>query len=100
MNIEDLAEDSDTSDEDYVPGGKQEDVPSEVDSDGDSEDPLSDAEDVGKRGVKRKKKGAKSRKKQKNESQQSGELSFVLRYSCTLMLLKTNYLNVVFTIIN
>lgn len=74
MNIADLPDDSDTSDEDYVPGEKPEEVVSEVDSDGDPEDPLSDTEDFGKRNKKRKKKSLKARKKQKNDLNISGNL--------------------------
>lgn len=76
MNIADLPEDSDTSDEDYVPGEKPEEVVSEVESDGDPEDPLSDTEDLGKRTKKRKKKGVKSRKKQKVDLNISGAYLF------------------------
>ncbi|VEN57162.1 unnamed protein product [Callosobruchus maculatus] len=54
MNAEDLPDDSDSSDEDYVPDEKQEAV-SEVESDGDPEDILSDSEDL-KKGTKRRKK--------------------------------------------
>lgn len=49
MNVHELAEDSETSDEDYIPGAKPEEVVSEVDSDGDSEEPLSDSEDTPKK---------------------------------------------------
>lgn len=61
MNNVDLPDDSDSSDEDYVPAGSNE-VLSEVDSDGDPEDPISDSEkvDVGKR---RKKKSKPNKRK-------------------------------------
>lgn len=72
MNIADLPEDSDTSDEDYVPGGKPEEVVSEVDSDGDPEDPLSESEESVKAPKKRRKKTTKSRKKVKNEATSGG----------------------------
>lgn len=78
MNIADLPDDSDTSDEDYIPGGKPEEAVSEVESDGDPEDPLSDTEDIGKRTTKRKKKTAKSRKKIKNYSNVSGTCLYIL----------------------
>lgn len=55
------AEDSDSSDEDYIPGSKPEEVVSEVESDGDPEDDLSDTEV--KAGGKRTKTAKKSRKK-------------------------------------
>ncbi|KAG5893869.1 hypothetical protein JTB14_005326 [Gonioctena quinquepunctata] len=55
-------QDSDTSDEDYVPGGKQEDIPSEIDSDGDPEEPLSDSEETTSRSRKRQKPRKKKRK--------------------------------------
>ncbi|KAK9882377.1 hypothetical protein WA026_020899 [Henosepilachna vigintioctopunctata] len=44
MNTHDFDDDSDTSDEDYIPITKSEDVVSEVDSDGEVEEPLSDSE--------------------------------------------------------
>ncbi|XP_018577729.1 craniofacial development protein 1 [Anoplophora glabripennis] len=69
MNI-DLPDDSDTSDEDYVPSTK-EDVPSEVDSDGEPEESISDSENTEKRGQKRKKKTSKVKNKLKNTSRQS-----------------------------
>ncbi|CAH0546959.1 unnamed protein product [Brassicogethes aeneus] len=72
MNIADLQDDSDTSDEDYVPGEKAEEVPSEVDSDGEPEDQLSDPENVETRGLKRKRKIKKTKKKSKKEFQESG----------------------------
>lgn len=71
MNIEDLPDDSDTSDDDYIPNTK-EDIPSEVDSDGEPEELLSDSENSEKRGQKRKKKSSKIKKKPKNSSQQAG----------------------------
>lgn len=70
MNIEDLPDDSDTSDEDYVPNIK-EDIPSEVDSDGELEERLSDSETSEKRGQNRKKKSSKVKKKLKNSSEQA-----------------------------
>lgn len=72
MNIADLPDDSDTSDEDYVPGGKPEEVVSEVESDGDPEEPLSDTDDLDTRTKKRKKKTGKSKKKQKTDLNISG----------------------------
>lgn len=63
MDKVNFPEDSDSSDEDYVPTGPAE-VPSEVDSDGDPEDPLSESEDAGKRGTKRKRKTLKAEKKE------------------------------------
>lgn len=70
MNIEDLADESDSSDEDYVPGAKPEEQVSEVESDGDPEDPLSDAEDGdgkknGNKGKKRRKRSNQIRKRTK-----------------------------------
>ncbi|XP_022908907.1 craniofacial development protein 1 [Onthophagus taurus] len=66
MNKVEYPEDSDTSDEDFDPGKTANEAVSEVDSDGDSEDPLSDKEDPGTRGIKRKKRPTKSRKKPKD----------------------------------
>ncbi|KAL1489476.1 hypothetical protein ABEB36_014364 [Hypothenemus hampei] len=45
MNKDDYKDESDTSDEDYVPDIKIEDAVSEVESDGDSEDPISGSEE-------------------------------------------------------
>ncbi|CAG9822853.1 unnamed protein product [Phaedon cochleariae] len=45
MNVDELPDESDSSDEDYDPG-KQEDAPSEVDSDGEPEDILSGSEET------------------------------------------------------
>lgn len=70
MNIADLPDDSDTSDEDYVPGSKPEEVVSEVESDGDPEDPLSDSESANK-GTKRRKRKHGTKKKMKSEVQPS-----------------------------
>lgn len=81
MNINDLLpEDSDSSDEDYIPGAKPEDQVSEVESDGDPEDPLSDAEDGsktnGKKGKKRRKQTNKGRKRSRavEEPAEEGKL--------------------------
>lgn len=67
MNIDDLPEDSDSSDEDYVPGAKPEEQVSEVESDGDPEDPLSDTENgtPSSKGKKRKKQTKSARKRNK-----------------------------------
>lgn len=72
MNVEEFPEDSDTSDEEYIPGAKPEEVVSEVDSDGEPEDPLSDSEASPKKKRRKTKKGARS-KKLKKESTNSGE---------------------------
>lgn len=67
MNISDLPDDSDTSDEDYVPDNKQ-DLPSEVESDGDAEDDaLLDSDQAVVGGKRRKKTLTKSKKKPKPE---------------------------------
>lgn len=71
MNAEEFPEDSDSSDEDYVPGSKPEEVVSEVDSDGDPEDPLSETEDLGTRNQKRRKKTGKSRRKKTKTTEKS-----------------------------
>lgn len=66
MNTVEYPEDSDSSDEDYIPENTSAEVVSEVDSEGVDEDPLSDKEDLGARNSsKRKKKTSKSRKKLK-----------------------------------
>ncbi|GJQ76960.1 putative craniofacial development protein [Trypoxylus dichotomus] len=68
MNSLEYPDDSDSSDEDYIPESVPADVVSEVDSEGDVEDPLSDKEELGARSCsKRKKKTLKSRKKLKKE---------------------------------
>ncbi|XP_045462649.1 craniofacial development protein 1 [Harmonia axyridis] len=72
MNVEEFPEDSDTSDEEYIPGAKPEEVVSEVDSDGEPEDPLSDSEASPKKKRRKTKKGARS-KKLKKESTNSGD---------------------------
>lgn len=73
MNSEELPQGSDSSDEDYVPESKQE-VLSEVDSDGDSEDPLSDCEDQPRnKRTKRIKKGKQVKKKSKVEDNETNE---------------------------
>nr|CAH7731172.1 unnamed protein product [Callosobruchus chinensis] len=69
MNAEDLPDDSDSSDEDYVPDEKQEAV-SEVESDGDPEDILSDSEDLKKKTKRRKK--CKAKKKLPVKKEESG----------------------------
>nr|XP_023026671.1 craniofacial development protein 1 [Leptinotarsa decemlineata] len=55
MNNADFNDESDSSDEDYIPQGKLEEVLSEVDSDGDPEDPISESEESTSRNRKRKK---------------------------------------------
>lgn len=72
MNIEDLPEDSDTSDDDYVPAGK-EDV-SEIESDGDPEEPLSDSEESKSRNKRTKKAGSKRKKKVNEDVRKISEL--------------------------
>nr|CAI5819964.1 unnamed protein product [Callosobruchus analis] len=72
MNAEDLPDDSDSSDEDYVPDEKQEAV-SEVESDGDPEDNLSDSEDLKKRKNRRKRCKTKKKEAVKNETFGSGD---------------------------
>lgn len=81
MNIEEFPEESDSSDEDYVPGAKPEDQVSEVESDGDPEEPLSDAEHDAKtnsrRGKKRRKRGDRAKKKSKSieDDENGGKLT-------------------------
>jgi len=65
MNIANLPDESDSSDEDYVPDGSNAELPSEEESDGDAEDLLPIEGDLGKRGKKRQKKGRKPKKKQR-----------------------------------
>ncbi|EFA00183.1 craniofacial development protein 1 [Tribolium castaneum] len=64
MDPEELPENSDSSDEDYVPDKKEENV-SEVESDGDPESDFSDSENVSGKAKKRRKQSSKPRKKQK-----------------------------------
>lgn len=77
MNVEDLPDETDSSDEEYVPGGKPEEQVSEVESDGDPEDPLSDPEEdngktVSSKGKKRRKRTNQPKKRSRN-SQESVE---------------------------
>lgn len=79
MNSVEYPEDSDSSDEDYVPENAPKEVVSEVESDGDAEDPLSDKEDLGTRGsTKRRKKGSKAKKKLKKEIKTGGKDRLIL----------------------
>lgn len=74
MNIQDneLPDVSDSSDEDYDPGIKEEEV-SEIESDGDEEEPLSGSEET-KSKTKRTKKGkTKAKKRAPKEVNESGE---------------------------
>ncbi|KAJ8919668.1 hypothetical protein NQ315_006196 [Exocentrus adspersus] len=71
MNVQDFADDSDTSDEDYVPSEKPDDLPSEVDSDGEPEEPVLESEEAGRKGKKRKKQASKVKKKLKDNSQEA-----------------------------
>ncbi|KAF2892918.1 hypothetical protein ILUMI_13254 [Ignelater luminosus] len=66
MNIADLPDDSESSDEDYVPEGPNTELPSEEESDGDVEDDLISTENSNKRGTKRQKKVGKSKKKRRS----------------------------------
>lgn len=69
MNIqnEDLPDESDSSDEDFDPGIKEDDV-SEVDSDGEPEEPLSGDEESNTRSkIKKRKKGMPKKKKDSNK---------------------------------
>ncbi|CAH2002761.1 unnamed protein product [Acanthoscelides obtectus] len=68
MNTEDFPDESDSSDEDYIPDEKQE-VVSEVESDGDPEDNFSDPEDL-KKNTKGRKKG-KTKKKETVKSKEA-----------------------------
>ncbi|KAF5303994.1 hypothetical protein FQA39_LY01779 [Lamprigera yunnana] len=70
MNIDDFPDDSETSDEDYTPE-KTVALPSEEESDGEVEDHLPEADDVGNRGSKRKKHVAKSKKKIKPDLEEA-----------------------------
>lgn len=79
MNIQhdDLPDVSDSSDEDYDPGIKEEEV-SEVDSDGDEEEPLSENE-ASKPKSKRTKKGkTKTKNRAPKEINESGEFVIFL----------------------
>lgn len=72
MNIQDLPDESDTSDEDYDPGLK-EDVVSEVESDGDPEEPLSDNEETTFKSKKRRKGKRKAKKSSKAKLNERGK---------------------------
>ncbi|KRT78714.1 hypothetical protein AMK59_8772 [Oryctes borbonicus] len=68
MDSVEYPDDSDSSDEDYIPESAPGVVVSEAESEGDVEDPLSDKEELGTRSTsKRKKKTSKSRKKLKKD---------------------------------
>lgn len=80
MNIEDLPDESDSSDEDYVPGVKPDEQVSEVESDGDPEDPLSDAENTAKtKGKKRRKQPNQGRKKSRSSNEIAEESMLIQR---------------------
>lgn len=84
MNIENLLEDSDSSDEDYIPAEK-EDV-SEVESDGDPEEPLSDSEDSKNKGKKRRK------TKRKKKIKDVPEIGNVSKFICKCLRIGFPYL--------
>lgn len=67
MNIEDFADGSDSSDEDYVPDTHAA-LPSEEESDGDVEDELGDSGNAPTKGRKRRKKGSSKKKKAKHDN--------------------------------
>lgn len=71
MNIEDLPDDSESSDEDYVPEGANTELLSEEESDGDVEDLLPESEELGKRGTKRQKNTKRPKKKSKTTQDHS-----------------------------
>lgn len=74
MNIQDdLPDESDTSDEDYDPGLKEDEV-SEVESDGDPEEPFSDNEESKSRSKKRRKVKTKAKKNSIEKSNENGKL--------------------------
>lgn len=78
MNIQDdLPDESDTSDEDYDPGIKEDDV-SEVESDGDFEELLSDNEDSKSQSKKVKRGKPKGKKQSSKKNVKNGE---VLKHS-------------------
>lgn len=73
MNIQnDLPDESDTSDEDYDPGIKEDEV-SEIDSDGDVEEPLSDNEELKCKSRRVKKRKSKIKKQSHNTVNESKE---------------------------
>lgn len=75
MNIAEFSDGSDTSDDDYVPDTKQ-DLPSEVESDGDPEDDApSDSENANSKGKKRKKPTQRGKKKLKTVAEDEGKQS-------------------------
>lgn len=74
MDPEELPENSDSSDEDYVPDKKEENV-SEVESDGEPEFDVSDGENVNAKGKKRSKHRSKAKKKQKPLEEKEEEKS-------------------------
>lgn len=78
MNIQDdLPDESDTSDEDYDPGVKEDDV-SEVESDGDLEEPLSDNQESKSHSKKVKRGKLKAKKPSSKKNVKNGD---VLKHS-------------------
>lgn len=76
-------DESDSSDEDYLPANVPGEVVSEAESEGIDEDPLSDKEDLGERSMKRKKTNLKSRKKlkKKTENKEGRYITYVVNTS-------------------
>lgn len=81
MNIQDdLPDESDTSDEDYDPGIKEDDV-SEVESDGDVEEPLSDNEESKPKSKKIRKGKPKAKKHFSKKNLKNGKIcKYLLNY--------------------
>lgn len=74
MNIQDdLPDESDTSDEDYDPGVKEDDV-SEVESDGDLEEPLSDNQESKSQSKKVKRGKPKAKKPSSKKNVKNGDV--------------------------
>lgn len=77
MNADEFPEDSDSSDEDYVPESKVEEPPSEEDSEGDQEDVLSGSDSESKsKGKKRSKTDKRKKKKAKGNAPSEGKPIF------------------------
>lgn len=78
MNADEFLEDSDSSDEDYVPDTKVEEAPSEEESDGDQEDALSGSDSESKsKGKKRLKTDKRKKKKAKGSTPSEGKCMHV-----------------------
>lgn len=81
---DDLPDESDTSDEDYNPAAKEDDV-SEIESDGDPEEPYSDCEENTTNTRKRKTSNSKTKKSKCNSNENSKYYTIYSNNSCSML---------------